>query len=37
VFLPPKRSPDSPDLPQAVFATVQVDAAIYNFSIAAGQ
>jgi len=37
VFLPPKRSPDSPNPPQAVFATVQVDAATYNFSIAAGQ
>jgi hypothetical protein len=34
VFLPPSRSPNSP---QAVFATVQVCAAIYNFSIAAGQ
>jgi hypothetical protein len=37
VFLPPRRSPNSPNPPQAVFATVQVDAAIYNFSIAAGQ
>jgi hypothetical protein len=37
VFLPPKHSPDSPDVPLAAFATVQVDAAIYNFSIAAGQ
>jgi hypothetical protein len=34
VFLPPRRSPDSPNPPAAVFATVQVDAAIYNFSIA---
>ena len=37
VFLPPSRSPNSPNPPQAVFATVQVGAAIYNFSIAAGQ
>lgn len=37
VFRPPTRSPDSPDLPLAVFAAVQVDAAIYTFSIAAGQ
>lgn len=37
VFRPPTRSPNSPDLPLAVFATVQVDAAIYNFSIAAAQ
>jgi len=37
VFLPPNRSPDSPNPPQAVFATVQVNTAIYNFSIAAGQ
>jgi hypothetical protein len=37
VFLPPKRSPDSPDLPLAVFATVQDDAAIYNFSLTAAQ
>jgi hypothetical protein len=37
VFGPPKHSPDSPDLPLAAFATVQVDAAIYNFSITAGQ
>jgi len=34
VFLPPRRSAESPNLPLAVFATVQVDAATYNFSIA---
>jgi hypothetical protein len=37
VFLPPRRSPNSPNPRQAVFATVQVGAAIYNFSIAAGR
>ena len=37
VFMPPRRSPNSPNPPLAVFATVQVGAAIYNFSIAAGQ
>ena len=37
VFLPPRRSPDSPHPPLAVFASVQVAGAIYNFSIAAGQ
>ena len=37
VFQPPKRSPNSPNLPPVVFATVQVGAAIYNFSFAAGQ
>jgi hypothetical protein len=37
VFLPPKRSLDSPNVPPAVFATVQIDAAIYNFGIGAGQ
>ena len=37
VFLPPRRSPDSPHPPLAVFAGVQVERAIYNFSIAAGQ
>jgi hypothetical protein len=35
VFRPPTRAPNSPDLPLAVFATVQVDAAIYNFRVAA--
>lgn len=34
VFRPPMRSPNSPNLPLAVFAAVQVDAAIYNFSLA---
>jgi hypothetical protein len=37
VFEPPRRSPNSPNLPLAVFATVQVDTAIYNFRIAAAQ
>jgi len=37
VFQPPARSPNSPDLPLAVFTAVQVDAAIYTFSIAAGK
>jgi hypothetical protein len=37
VFRPPRRSSNSPNLPLAVFAAVQVDAAIYAFSIAAGQ
>jgi hypothetical protein len=37
VYLPPMRSPNSPNPPLAVFATVRVDAAIYNFSIAAGR
>lgn len=37
VFLPPRRSPNSPNPPQAVFASVQVEGAIYNFSIAAEQ
>jgi len=37
VFLPPRRSPNSPNLPLAVFASVQVDGAIYNFGIAPGQ
>jgi hypothetical protein len=37
VFLPPRRSPNSPDLPLAVFASVKVEGAIYNFSIAEGQ
>jgi hypothetical protein len=37
VFQPPTRSPNSPDLPLAVFAAVQVDAAIYTFSIAPAQ
>ncbi|MGH3504686.1 MAG: hypothetical protein ACRDQA_27890 [Nocardioidaceae bacterium] len=37
VFLPPKRLPDSPNPSQAVFASVRVDAAIYNFGIATGQ
>jgi hypothetical protein len=37
VFLPPRRSPNSPNPPLAVFAGVQVGTAIYNFSIAAGQ
>jgi hypothetical protein len=36
VFQPPRRAPNSPNLPQSVFAAVQVDAAIYTFSIAAG-
>jgi hypothetical protein len=36
VFLPPRRSPNSPNLPLAVFASVHVDGAIYNFSIAHG-
>jgi hypothetical protein len=34
VFRPPRRSPNSPNLPPAAFATVQVGEAIYNFSIA---
>jgi hypothetical protein len=34
VFRPPKRSPNSPSLPPAAFATVQAGQAIYNFSIA---
>jgi hypothetical protein len=37
VFLPPRRSPNSPNPPQVVFASVQVEGAICNFSIAAGQ
>jgi hypothetical protein len=37
VFQPPRRAPNSPDLPLSVFATVQLDAAIYNFSIAPRQ
>ena len=37
VFLPPRRSPNSPNPPQVVFASVQVEGAIYNFSIAEGQ
>jgi hypothetical protein len=37
VFLPPRRSPNSPNLPLAVFASVQVDGAICNFSVAPGQ
>src|SRR6202050_2255443 len=37
VFLPPRRSPNSPNPPLAVFASVQVEGAIYNFSIAEGQ
>lgn len=37
VFLPPSRPPNSPNPPLAVFASVQVDGAIYNFSTTAGQ
>jgi hypothetical protein len=37
VFQPPRRSPNSPNLPPAAFAAVQIDAATYTFSIAAGQ
>jgi hypothetical protein len=35
-FRPPRRSPNSPTLHASAFATVQVDAAIYAFAIAAG-
>lgn len=37
VFQPPRRSPNSPSLPPAVFASVQIGEAVYVFSIAAGQ
>jgi hypothetical protein len=37
VFQPPRRSPNSPNLPHGVFAAVQGDAAIYAFSVAAAQ
>jgi hypothetical protein len=37
VFQPPRRAPNSPDLPAPVFATVQVGAELYNFSIDGGQ
>ena len=36
VFLPPSRPPNSPNPPLAVFASVQVNGAIYNFSTTAG-